>query len=83
VTRIGEPSSVEGLFTLGSLFKLQKWPKILSYFSRDKMLQSTEKMVWAAFWAIFFSQTHLVTLVMAKTILWEKLTAGSRRAHPA
>jgi hypothetical protein len=68
VTRFGEFSPNESLFTLGSFMKITEIAQFLGLlFSTVKVVQKFgQKMCWATFWAIF-SRTHLATLLMAVT----------------
>jgi hypothetical protein len=65
VTRLGDFSPIGQLFTLGCLLNITEVALSLgNFFSRG----NTYALIgWATFWAIF-SQTHLVTLLMAE--LW-------------
>jgi hypothetical protein len=43
------------LFTIGSYFKLDKWPHFGQLYSTIKFMhKSWQEMGWATFWAIFF-----------------------------
>jgi hypothetical protein len=68
VTRLGEYSPLERLFTLGSFSKITKVARILEYFFSGKKVTDEigQKSYWLRrYWSIF-SKTHPVILVLQR-----------------